>query len=220
MKGIKAVLFDLDNTILDRSKTFRNFAASFVRTWCVRVEETDRLIDRIIELDQDGYKEKTELFGELLEELPWKERPGLDELMDYYRVHYVRNAMLADRAMEVLRQLKTKYRIGLITNGRTDIQYGKIDRLEIRDLFECILVSEEAGVKKPDPRIFEMAVERLKVRPEECVYIGDHPRNDIEGAAKAGMRTVWIKVNQPWIPELTVRPDHEIGRLAELLGVL
>jgi len=81
-------------------------------------------------------------------------------------------------------------------------------------------VSEEAGVKKPDPRIFEMAVARLKVRPDECVYVGDHPRNDIEGAGKSGMRTVWIKVNQPWIPELTVRPYHKIERLPELLALL
>lgn len=178
------------------------------------------LIERIIELDQDGYKERRELFGELLDELPWKEKPGLDGLMDFYRLHYVGNAMPVDQAEEVLHALKSKYRIGLITNGRTDIQYGKIDRLGIRNVFEFILVSEEAGVKKPDPRIFEMAVESLKLRPEECVYVGDYPRNDIEGAGKVGMRTVWIKVNQPWIQGLTVRPDHEIERLSELLGLL
>lgn len=220
MEGIKAVIFDLDNTILDRSETFRNFAVSFVRNWFGHLEETDGLIERIIELDQDGYKEKTALFGELLDELPWKERPGLDELMDFYRKHYVGNATLMDQAAEILQALKSGYRLGLITNGKTEIQYGKIDRLGIRDLFECILVSEEVGVKKPDPRIFELALDRLRLRPDECVYVGDHPRNDIEGAGRVGMRTVWIKVNQPWIPDLTVRPDHEIGRLTELLGLL
>jgi len=220
LKGIKAVIFDLDNTIVDRSLTFRNFAASFVRSYFGHLKETDGLIERIIELDQDGYKEKTALFGELIDELPWRHMPGLDELMEYYRHHYVRNAALMDQALEVLRALKSSYRVGLVTNGRTDIQYGKIDRLGIRDLFEFILVSEEAGVKKPDPRIFRMAVERLRVRPEECVFVGDHPRNDIEGAGLAGMKTVWIKVNQPWLPELTVRPDYEIERLSELLELL
>jgi len=112
MNNVKAVIFDLDNTILDRSKTFRNFAASFVQTYFGHLETTDGLTERIIELDQDGY------------------------------------------------------------------------------------------------------------RPDECVYVGDHPRNDIEGAGKSGMRTVWIKVNQPWIPELTVRPHHKIERLPELLALL
>jgi putative hydrolase of the HAD superfamily len=220
VKNIEAVIFDLDNTILNRSRTFRNFAAGFVRDWIGHAEEKDTLIERIIELDQDGYKEKTALFGELLDELPWEDKPGLDELMAYYRMHYVRNAALVDQAEEVLQALNSRYRLGLITNGRREIQYGKIDRLGIRHLFEFILVSEEAGVKKPDPRIFEMALDRLRLRPEACVYVGDHPRNDIEGAGRAGMRTVWIKVNQPWIPELDMRPDHEIGRLTELLGLL
>jgi haloacid dehalogenase superfamily, subfamily IA, variant 3 with third motif having DD or ED/haloacid dehalogenase superfamily, subfamily IA, variant 1 with third motif having Dx(3-4)D or Dx(3-4)E len=220
MNNVKAVIFDLDNTILDRSKTFRNFAASFVQTYFGHLETADGLTERIIELDQDGYKERTALFGELLDELPWKDKPGLNELMAFYRLHYVLNAALMDQAEEVLRVLKSKYRVGLITNGKTDIQYGKIDQLGIRHMFECILVSEEAGVKKPDSRIFEMAVARLKVRPDECVYVGDHPRNDIEGAGKSGMRTVWIKVNQPWIPELTVRPYHKIERLPELLALL
>jgi putative hydrolase of the HAD superfamily len=220
VKEIKAVIFDLDNTILDRSKTFRNFAASFVQTYFGHLETTDGLIERMIELDQDGYKEKTAMFGEMLDEWPWKVKPGLDELMDDYRLHYVRNATLMDQASEVLQAVKSNYRVGLITNGRTDIQYGIIDRLGLRHVFDFILVSEEAGVKKPDPRIFEMAVERLKLRPDECVYVGDHPRNDIEGAAKAGMKTVWIKVNQPWMPGLTMRPDHEIERLSELLALL
>lgn len=48
--------------------------------------------------------------------------------------------------------------------------------------FEVILVSEEVGVKKPDPSIFEMAMDRLKLRPDKCVYVGDRPRDDIEGA--------------------------------------
>lgn len=220
MKGVKAVIFDLDNTILDRSTTFRKYAASFVQTWLGHVEKTDRLIERIIELDQDGYKDKKVLFKELIDELPWKEKPALDELMDDYQLHYVRNAALMDQAAEVLQALKSKYRLSLITNGRTEIQYGKIDRLGIRNMFEVIVVSEEAGVKKPDPRIFEIAVERLKLRPDECVFVGDHPRNDIEGAGKMGMQTVWIKVNQPWMPELTIKPHYEIERLPELLALL
>ncbi len=220
MKNIKAVIFDLDNTILDRSRTFRNFIMSFVESYFNHLGTTELLIQRIIDLDQDGYKDKTELFRELVEELPWKTKPELYELLEYYQTHYVRNAILMDQAKEVVQYLKTKYRIGLITNGRSIIQYGKIDRLGIRDEFEFILVSEEVGIKKPHPQIFEIAIDRLQVRPEECIYIGDHPKNDIEGAGKSGMKTIWMKVNQPWNPDLTITPVHEINRLEELLGLL
>lgn len=53
--------------------------------------------------------------------------------------------------------------------------------------------------------------------PEQCVYVGDHPVNDIEGAAAAGMNTIWIRVNQPWREGLSARPLRTIERLDELL---
>ncbi|TLS52215.1 HAD family hydrolase [Paenibacillus antri] len=220
MTNIKAVLFDLDNTILDRSKTFRNFTLSFVNTYFNHVEITDHLVRRIVELDQDGYKDKAELFEELIVELPWKISPELPELMEYYELHYVRNATLMEQAQEVVQHIKSKYKTGLITNGRTLIQYGKIDRIGLRNEFDLIVVSEEVGIKKPNPQIFKMALERLEVNPEECIYIGDHPTNDIEGAGKAGMKTIWMQVNQPWNPGLTIKPNYEIKRLGELLALL
>ncbi|MDG0789902.1 HAD family hydrolase [Cohnella ginsengisoli] len=220
MKNIQAVLFDLDNTLLDRTRTFQNFTSSFVRTYFSHDPKTDSIAARIIELDQDGYKEKTLLFTELLQELPWLTKPELNELMDYYSEHYVKNALLMEHAVETMSYIRRKYKLGLITNGRTAIQYGKIDRLGIRDNFNFILVSEEAGVKKPDNRIFKMASDKLGVSPEQCLYIGDHPKNDIEGAGLAGMKTIWFEVNQPWRAEITVKPEFRIKHLIELENIL
>ncbi|MCD9025463.1 HAD family hydrolase [Cohnella sp. NL03-T5] len=220
MENIKAVIFDLDNTILDRLNTFRNFAASFVNTYFSHHELNENFINRIIELDQDGYKDKNELFSELLDELPWIEKPGITELLDYYGVHYVRNALLMEQARDVVQFIRKKYKTGLITNGKTAIQYGKIDQLGIRDDFDLVIVSEEAGIKKPNPKIFQMALEKLELKPEQCVYIGDHPVKDIEGAAKVGMETIWIKMNQEWKDEVTVKPRHTIIQLRELYELL
>jgi putative hydrolase of the HAD superfamily len=220
MTKIKAILFDLDNTILDRTSTFSGFTHAFIKTYFEHIEESQEIFDRIMFLDQDGYKDKGELFAELIEELPWRATPLKAELLDFYSHEYVRNAVLMDRARDVINHTRKKYRTGLITNGRTSIQYGKIDQLEIRDEFDLIIVSEEAGIKKPDPRIFEMALERLQLKPEECIYVGDHPVNDIAGAAKIGMGTIWMKVNQPWRDEIEAKPLHSIDRLSELLELL
>jgi putative hydrolase of the HAD superfamily len=65
-----------------------------------------------------------------------------------------------------------------------------------------------------------LAINYLKVRPEECLYIGDHPVNDINGADQAGMKTIWMKVNQPWKDDLTVVPIKTITKLKELLELL
>lgn len=220
MRELKAVIFDLDNTLLDRTKTFRRFAYGWTERYFGHVADAASIAERVIALDEDGYKDKRELFRELLDELPWSDKPELDALMDDYARHYVHHACLMDHALETVSQLRAAYRIGLITNGRTAIQYGKIDRLGIRELFDFILVSEEAGVKKPHAAIFEMALERVGASAGECVYIGDHPKNDIEGAGLAGLHTIWMEVNQPWREDIAVRPGHRIKRLSELAGIL
>jgi putative hydrolase of the HAD superfamily len=220
MNNIKAILFDLDNTILDRTSTFNNFTKSFLKTYFDHFEMKQEIFDRIIYLDQDGYKDKQELFSELLEELPWKLKPLKTELLDFYSTEYVKNAVLMENAREMVQHLRKKYKTGLITNGKTVIQYGKIDQLEIRNDFDLIIVSEEAGIKKPDPKIFELALRKLELSPEQCIFIGDHPVNDIEGAAKIGMKTIWMKVNQPWKDGLSAKPLHSIERLNELYELI
>lgn len=221
MKTYKAILFDLDNTILDRTQTFGNLTRSFLKTYFNHLDDTQSLHDRIIQLDQDGYKEKQTLFSELLDELPWISKPAVQELLQFYGTEYVKNAMLMEHASEVIRHVKQKgYLTGLITNGKTSIQYGKIDQLGIRIEFDCIVVSEEAGVKKPDPRIFEIALNKLGVMAGECLFVGDHPANDIGGASTAGMHTVWLKVNQPWNDQVEARPLHTIEKLNALIDLI
>lgn len=220
MNELKGIIFDLDNTLLDRTKTFGQFATKLLQQYFNHLEETTALYDSIIDLDQDGYKDKKELFAQLIDEFPWKKRPTLQELMEFYEAEYVNSAVLMAHAHEVLSFLRAKYKTALITNGRTLIQYGKIDHLAIRDHFDTIVVSEEVKVKKPNPLIFNLALERLELSPKQCIYIGDHPVNDVEGAAATGMNTIWIKVNQPWREHIKAKPLHTITQLDELLTLL
>jgi putative hydrolase of the HAD superfamily len=222
MKNIKALIFDLDNTILDRSKTFLNFSNKLINEYFTEVTdiEQQKIIEQIVVTDQDGYKEKKQMFIELLEILPWNNKPSVEELLEFYTSEYVSSALLMEDALEILQYIKTKYKIGLITNGKIIIQYGKIDKLNLREYFDTIVVSEEAGIKKPNKGIFEIALKSLNLRSEDCIYIGDHPVNDIDGADKAGMKTIWIKVNQPWKDELTVKPLKTITKLNELFELI
>ncbi|QNK55697.1 HAD family hydrolase [Paenibacillus sp. PAMC21692] len=220
MESIKAILFDLDNTLLDRTATFDVFTRAFLKNYFAHLDAVDELHKRIVELDQDGYKDKTKLFEELMFELPWKQRPDAGELMDFYRAEYVKSAAPMNHAGEIIAHVRSRYKTGLITNGRNEIQYGKIDRLGIRHDFDVILVSEEAGVKKPEPSIFAMALNKLDLRPEQCLFIGDHPVNDIEAPHKLGMKTIWVKANQPWRDGLTAQPIATVERLSELLDII
>ncbi|WP_231891465.1 HAD family hydrolase [Paenibacillus swuensis] len=222
---MKAIIFDLDNTLLDRTTTFRNFVHRFNQQFFSASSENVHQLntDLIVKLDDDGYKQKPQLFAELIETLPWPQGdllPNVDMLMDFYANEYVNEATLMSHAEEVLSFCKNRYKLGLITNGMDSIQYGKIQRLNIKHYFDSIVVSEGAGVKKPDRRIFDIALRELELSAEECIYVGDHPKNDMEGAALAGLQTIWLEVNQPWRDDLNVVPLKKLRQLRELIYFL
>jgi putative hydrolase of the HAD superfamily len=220
MKNIQAIIFDLDDTLLDRKETFQRFAAALVDTYFLHLARKEEVVHQILEIDQEGYKDKKQMFAELIEVLPWLEKPDLTDLMTYYKTNYVSYSVLKEHAIETLEWCRQRYKIGVVTNGTKLIQYGKIDHLGIRSHFDCIIVSEEAGTKKPDIKISQLAAEVLGVSPQECLFIGDHPANDIGGAGNAGMDTIWLEGHHAWKNDISIQPKHTIKDLSELKGLL
>ncbi|MGG6311235.1 HAD family hydrolase [Paenibacillus macerans] len=221
---LKAVLFDLDNTLMDRDYTFRHFARQLVRECLVPMEEAqqDRLVTEMIESDADGYRPKEGFFLELIETLPWSKKPALYELKQYYDRNYMAHAKAMDFAAETLETCRSMgLRLGIITNGYSHLQHGKIDRLNLRAYFDAIIVSGDVDIGKPDPRIYRLALERLGTRPEETIIVGDHPRNDIWGAAQAGLRGIWLRRKHAWDEGLDGgkpwRTVSELNEIPELL---
>ena len=94
-----------------------------------------------------------------------------------------------NRSLLVL--LKSRYKLGIVSNF-----YGNLERvcedLGIHGLFNCIVDSSRIGAVKPDPRIFQAALDRLNVRPQQAVFVGDNPGRDMEGARGLGMPHVWL----------------------------
>lgn len=105
----------------------------------------------------------------------------------------------------------------LVTNGTVVQQAAKIERTGLGPLLDRVVISEEAGMKKPDPRIFALAVDGREQRAETWM-IGDHPTAEIAGGRAAGFSTGWVSHGRswphPWEPTLTAPTT------AELLGIL
>lgn len=220
MQNIKAIMFDLDDTLLDRKQTFSSFTVALVDRYFQHIDMKEEVVNKILEIDQGGYKDKVQMFKELLEELPWFEKPELSELMNAYRSTYVSFSVLKEHAIETIEWCSQKYKIGIVTNGTKFIQYGKIDQVGIRAYFDCVIVSEEAGLKKPHAKIFQMAAGKLGLSPHECLFVGDHPTNDIKGAGNAGMETIWLEGYHAWNEDIDIQPRHIIKHLSELRGIL
>ncbi|MED4390441.1 MULTISPECIES: HAD family hydrolase [Priestia] len=192
---IKAVIFDLDGTLLDRDSSLKHFIQDQYERYSKELAHIpkQKYISRFIELDQKGYVWKDKVYQQLLNEydlsnLTWEEM--LDDYLHYFPAHCVPFLHME----HVLKELKKKgLLLGMITNGFTDFQWMNIKALRIDHYFDTILVSEQEGIKKPHKDIFLRALKALDVSAEESVYIGDHPENDVLGARGAGIHAVWKK---------------------------
>jgi len=93
---------------------------------------------------------------------------------------------------EIVPALSETYSLGIVTNGEDDIQRGKLRHLEVRSHIPHVVISENVGREKPDPRIFECALKLTGVTPTEALVVGDRIETDIAGAKAAGMRAIWL----------------------------
>ena len=93
----------------------------------------------------------------------------------------------------LLADLKANYKLGLLTNGPSDIQWEKIKALGFDQKFDAVIVAGDVGIYKPDVRVFEILLEKLSLTAEHSLFVGDSYDADILGAHRAGMYTAWIK---------------------------
>lgn len=210
---IRAVLFDLDRTLLDRDRSFARFAESQFARFRPRLEGIDRteFVDTLIRLDARGAVWKDHVYQQLVLDLgiaaiPW------EELFNDFDTRISDHYLPFPHLRETLSALAKDYRLGLVTNGRTAFQNRTISTLGIGPFFGTILISESEGLRKPDPEIFRRALLRLDVSAGESVFVGDHPVSDIDAARRCGLRTVWMR-NEDFTD---VTCDAAIDDLSEL----
>jgi putative hydrolase of the HAD superfamily len=215
----KAILFDLDGTLFDRDSSFRELVERQYTCFHAALEHIprDTYIQRAIQLDAHGYVDKTVVYRDLVSEFTLP-----DALMQNLLAHFLETYSTLCRcfpevpsALAALRANGVK--LGMITNGSVRVQESKILQLGFADLFDPILISEREGLRKPDPRIFERALQKLGLTAGQAWYVGDHPVVDVRGAFEAGLTAVWR--HTPYWPRPDV-PAHEIRGLDELVPLL
>ncbi|MEZ7173309.1 HAD family hydrolase [Sporosarcina sp. OR05] len=214
---IKAVIFDLDGTLLNRDAS----VISFVSNQYDRYRDVfghipkQQYMSKFIEYDCRGYVWKDKVYQQLVKEyqiqLPW------ETLLQDYMENFKRHCVPFPHLESMLDTLKNRsLKLGIISNGREPFQSKNISALGIGHFFDAILISESEGIRKPDPLIFQRALERLNVQAFESMYVGDHPMNDVKAARSVGMLSVWKKDNQ-WED---VNADYCIDELSELPGIV
>ena len=188
---IKALIFDLDNTLIDRQRAFREMLHREFSKITDDVDLINKMVEDIIVWDKNGEVSRDITFN------MWKDKYGFvkptpEELSTSWSNESGKVAYLYPDVRETLSKLKGKYKLAILSNGNKVSQRRKLETIAIYDLLDYSLVSGEFSVNKPDPRIYHYVCGQLGLDPEECAYIGDNYRIDVEGSKNAGLYPVYV----------------------------
>jgi putative hydrolase of the HAD superfamily len=186
---------------------------------CYSGAATEEMRQTFLRLDNRGYANKVDVLTALFDEFPPKFRIPPEEIYPFWKARFPEcfspNAEILALAEKISRRVKT----AIITNGLTEVQKAKIRKTGLDKIFDTVIISEEMGVKKPDTQIFNIALERIGVRADESMFVGDHLHNDVGGSQSAGMKGIWFNP-EGRVNDTDITPFLEIGNLAEILPLL
>lgn len=230
MKGKKHLFFDLDHTLWDYDTNSRETLSELWSQYNLLdhgVEAEDflahfekvnnKLWDRyhLGEIDKDTIR--YDRFRLIFESLAKTEVTTVQEIQDDYLNICPTKPHVLDGAIEVLRELRPYFNLHLITNGFDEIQSTKLKGSGLEPFFEIVITSGKAGYQKPQPQIFQYALDQTRATLDESVMIGDNPISDVEGAYKFGMDQIFFNPSELSCP---IVPSAEIKSLRELPALL
>lgn len=225
---IKLITFDLDDTLWDNVPAIQG-AETLLRNWLVEhaprlgavpVEHLGAIRARLVAAEP-GLKHRIsalrrQVLFHALRDVGYDQDQALDLAERSFAAFLQERhqVQVFPEVVPTLEILAKTYTLGVITNGNADIR-----RLGLADYFDFALCAEDLGIGKPDPAPFQEALRRAGCEAGQAVHIGDHPQDDVDGAQRAGLKTIWFNPQgKAW--DATHRPDAEIHNLSQLPEVL
>ncbi|TLG75471.1 HAD family hydrolase [Culicoidibacter larvae] len=237
MKNIKAVFFDLDDTLI-------NYGGNTIKSW----EKTCKdLVDGLsLDLDfkliakqiilrneevwaneitskkarENLIESRKAVVTTALNDLNIFDQEKLTYLLENYNINKQELVAVFDGVYDLLTLLKQKdYKLALITNGASTIQRGKLLRFDLEKYFDLILIEGEQPYGKPDKRIYQDALKYFNLEPEQAVMIGDHYLWEVVAPKEIGLKSVWHNLyNKELEPNDNVQPDVIINEMKNLIN--
>jgi len=227
MKHITDIFFDLDHTLWDFDKNseitykiiFKELKieaslAEFLGAY-TNINKSLWKLFREGKIDKETlrYKRLKDTFTEISVEVS---DVVLFKIADQYVYYLSKQTHLLEGAIKLLNYLKPKYKLHIITNGFAEVQEGKLNNTNLASYFDVIVNSEMAGVKKPNPIIFEKALNLANVSKEASIMIGDSLEADVFGALDYGIDAICYNYHKEYLPSHIKHVNH----LEELMHIL
>ncbi len=225
---IKAVLWDIDGTLLDFLKAekhgIRTCFAKFDLGEC-----TDEMLSRYSQINRKWWQrlERGEctkpevLEGRFMEFFALEGLPTecVPQFNDAYQFHLGDHAFFCDGGEEAVKALKGRIKQYAVTNGTAVAQDRKLQKSGLNQLLDGIFISERIGFEKPDIRFFDAVFAAIPFKKEECIIVGDSLTGDIRGGMNAKIRTVFYNPKNIPLPE-EYHIDYNIRNLAEVINII
>jgi len=231
---MKAVLFDLDNTLLIKRPTIPEKWREVLRHagYNVDLRDTERAFAecemwvgaQIRRENETGVRLSDEDFREgvigCCTGALGLDRTAIDLLAPVWMGKYEMRYEIARGALRLFEHVRNRgMLLGVVSNNRPTIR-DVLSQLGLLEYFDVVVISEEVGLYKPDPAILRYACEKLNVQPEETLYVGDHPF-DVVCARDASVHAAWIPASEFMrLPEETEAPLLRLNALEELIDLL
>jgi len=177
---IKAIIFDFGG-IFTKERNFDTFAKKYSEKFSVDYEELLRIMGenwqlvKVNKIDSNVFWEKTS------EYLKYNSEKLRKETIQFFG--------LRENMLKIAKFLKSEYKLALLTNQIRDWLSEMIKKYKLNDVFDTIVISDEVKLAKPDPRIYQIVLERMGLKPEQCLFIDDKEEN-IEAARKLKIKTI------------------------------
>lgn len=200
---IKAVFFDIDNTIYSYDKAhaaaMKELLKYSVEKFSVNPDKIKQLLSRSQEIitgklgiNCAAIHNRLIRFQCFLELMHYTDFTVALKMNDIYWNTFLKAMVTYPGIVQLLQSLYTAHiPAGIGSDQNTYIQYKKLETLGILKYFSWIVTSEEAGAEKPDTKFFRLCVEKTGFKPEECAFIGDNIEKDVEGALQNGLYGIW-----------------------------
>ncbi len=210
---IKAILFDLDNTLIDflRMKVKAIEAA----TLALEKEGIDTTTKELTDFYFRNGIESNTAFTNFLKSKGKYTKKAVAAAVEAYLREKENFLEPYPDVIPALTELKQKYRLGIVTDAPEEKALYRLSRLGITNFFEVIVTYEDTGERKPSTLPFEKAISLLKLQPSEILFVGDSPSRDIKGAREAGMNTALALYG--CTERILYKPDHELQSIKDLL---
>jgi putative hydrolase of the HAD superfamily len=222
---LKAVIFDIDDTLYSykqaNERAMERMKLFVMMELGIPMKEFEQDCHRLMQEQRQicgnnaGCHSRAIRFQRMMEERGLPLRYGA-QLNDLYWEIMMDEMTPAEGAAQLLDGLRERgIRLGVGSDMTADWQIKKLDKLKLLDKLDFIVTSEEAGVEKPELKLFQLCAKKAGCAMEECLFVGDNLKKDVLGALNAGMDAVWVQ------PEESLRAEHpnvkSVSALKELI---